>query len=384
LSKIRTKIVVDANQLHPEWDILGGHSIFLRKNYLSFLSQNTPQNMECFFIEFYLEEMLSGIAMVQCIQLKQLGFLGNISSGWKQNIQHFFIKYFVDTSLVVGNNMMSGQKAFCCHENISLQEGLLALEQACKQIQKQLHARKINVKLTTFKDFDAHQTQRLKPFFVPRWFCFTTQPNMIFFSRPNWQHFDDYINDLSKKYRDQFKRCRKKAAGIDKRKLSIEDLDLLQKLMHALYLNVVNQSDFNTFFLSENHFLEMKKHLKEDFLVYGYFENGELIGFNTLIKNGSVMETYFLGYDLAIQKEKMLYLNMLYDMVAYSINNGFEQINFGRTALEIKSSIGAEAVPLFGFMQHRSWIFQKSISKLFNFIEPKVAWQKRNPYKEIS
>jgi hypothetical protein len=71
-------------------------------------------------------------------------------------------------------------------------------------------------------------------------------------------------------------------------------------------------------------------------------------------------------------------------MVAYSINNGFEQINFGRTALEIKSSIGAEAVPLFGFMQHRSWIFQKSISKLFNFIEPKVVWQKRNPYKEIS
>jgi hypothetical protein len=32
----------------------------------------------------------------------------------------------------------------------------------------------------------------------------------------------------------------------------------------------------------------------------------KLIGFNTLIKNGSVMDTYFLGYDDSIQREKML------------------------------------------------------------------------------
>jgi len=41
------------------------------------------------------------------------------------------------------------------------------------------------------------------------------------------------------------------------------------------------------------------------------------------------------------QKEKMLYLNMLYDMVCHSINKGFKQIIFARTALEIKSSVGA-------------------------------------------
>jgi hypothetical protein len=31
---------------------------------------------------------------------------------------------------------------------------------------------------------------------------------------------------------------------------------------------------------------------------------------------------------------------MLYDMIAYSINKGFKEIIFARTALEIKSSVG--------------------------------------------
>uniref|UniRef100_UPI00404A919D GNAT family N-acetyltransferase n=1 Tax=Flavobacterium sp. TaxID=239 RepID=UPI00404A919D len=154
--------------------------------------------------------------------------------------------------------------------------------------------------------------------------------------------------------------------------------------MHTLYLHVVNQASFNTFVLDENHFTNLKIHLQDDFLVYGYFEGEQLIGFNTLIKNGNVMETYFLGYDPDFQREKMLYLNMLYDMVAFSLNKGFQQINFGRTALEIKSSVGAEAVPLFGFMQHQSGFVQKCIPKLFDFIDPEVSWQKRNPFKEIS
>jgi hypothetical protein len=60
------------------------------------------------------------------------------------------------------------------------------------------------------------------------------------------------------------------------------------------------------------------------------------------------MDTYFLGYDDSIQREKMLYLNMLYDMIAYSINKGFKEIIFARTALEIKSSVGANQFKCMG------------------------------------
>jgi hypothetical protein len=44
----------------------------------------------------------------------------------------------------------------------------------------------------------------------------------------------------------------------------------------------------------------------------------------------------------------MLYLNML------SINKGFKEIIFARTALEIKSSVGAKPIQMYGYIGHTS------------------------------
>lgn len=109
--------------------------------------------------------------------------------------------------------------------------------------------------------------------------------------------------------------------------------------------------------------------------------DGKLIGFNTLIQNGDVKDTYFLGYDDSIQKEKMLYLNMLYDMIAYSINKGFKEIVFARTALEIKSSVGAKPEKMYGFIQHHNPAINKFMDRLFCYLEPETVWQERNPFK---
>ena len=169
--------------------------------------------------------------------------------------------------------------------------------------------------------------------------------------------------------------------GIDKKKLSLEDIILHEDTLYNLYEHVAKNAPFNTFFLAKNHFRILKEQLGADFLFYGYFLEEKLIGFSTLIKNGTVMDTYFLGYDDKIQKEKMLYLNMLYDMVAYSINNGFQEIIFARTALEIKSSIGAKAVDMFGFIKHETQIIDRCIGRIFNYLEPDVTWKERNPFK---
>ena len=93
------------------------------------------------------------------------------------------------------------------------------------------------------------------------------------------------------------------------------------------------------------------------------------------------MATYFLGYDASIQREKMLYLNMLYDIIAYSINKGFKEIIFARTALEIKSAVGAKPQEMFGFIKHSNPILNYTLEKLLYCLEPEVVWQERNPFK---
>jgi len=72
---------------------------------------------------------------------------------------------------------------------------------------------------------------------------------------------------------------------------------------------------------------------------------------------------------------------MLYDMIAYSINNGFKEIVFARTALEIKSSVGARPQKMYGFVEHSNYTINTKMDKLFCYLEPKISWQERNPFK---
>ena len=163
--------------------------------------------------------------------------------------------------------------------------------------------------------------------------------------------------------------------------MHLEDIIAYEETIYDLYIHVAKNAPFNTFFLPKNHFRTFKEIFHDKFLFYGYFIDEKLIGFNTLIKNGDVMDTYFLGYDESIQREKMLYLNMLYDMIAYSINKGFKEIVFARTALEIKSSVGAKPVKMYGFIVHSNPIINSQMPKIFSYLEPETLWQERNPFK---
>jgi hypothetical protein len=42
---------------------------------------------------------------------------------------------------------------------------------------------------------------------------------------------------------------------------------------------------------------------------------------------------------------------MLYDVVKLCIDFGVKMIHFGRTAPEVKSTIGAKQFPMFGFLE---------------------------------
>jgi len=252
---------------------------------------------------------------------------------------------------------------------------------ASESLKKRFEKAGRNIHIVGFKDFEKEKAEEMALAGMKSHYQFSAQPNMVFDIREEWHSEVDYIQSFSKKYRDQYKRARKKLDGIEKRKLNVAEIILNETTIYDLYEIVAKNAPFNTFFLAKNHFRVLKEQLGHDFLFYGYFLDEKLIGFSTLIKNGKVMDTYFLGYDPKVQKEKMLYLNMLYDMVAYSINKGFKKIVFARTALEIKSSIGAKAVDMFGFVKHETKIIDHWMEPIFNYLEPEAKWNERNPFK---
>ena len=375
------QIYFSSENLPSNWDVLALNNIFLSKDYLKILEKSAPENMICHFIGFFRDKELVGIALSQFLDLNKLESFGERDKCIKTSIRNSIFKNFCSHVLILGNNMLTGQNAYAFSDRIDKNTALLCLKTASKKLETIFKNKGQKVHITTFKDFPQEETTAFQNAGFQDYFQFSTQPNMIFDIPTHWKTEQDYINALSKKYRDQYKRARKKANGVVKIKMHLEDIIKHEETIYDLYFHVAKNAHFNTFFLAKNHFRTLKEILKDKFLFYGYFLDEKLIGFNTIIKNGEVMDTYFLGYDESIQREKMLYLNMLYDIIAYSINKGFKEIVFARTALEIKSAVGAKPQEMFGYMKHSNIILDTVIEKLFCYLEPEVVWQERNPFK---
>lgn len=356
-------------------------NIFMSREYLEILEKSAPKNMKCHYIGLFKESELVGIALSQFLDLNKLESFGERDRCIKNSIRNFIFKNFCSHVLIIGNNMLTGQNAYAFSDKVSLIQALKSLKKASEELAMRFQEKGLKVHITTFKDFATKEIESFQQAGFQDSYQFSTQPNMIFDIPNHWKKEQDYIDALSKKYRDQYKRARKKADGIEKRKMRLEDIIKHEETIYDLYHHVAKNAHFNTFFLTKSHFRTLKELLKDNFLFYGYFLDEKMIGFNTLIKNGEVMDTYFLGYDDSIQREKMLYLNMLYDMIAYSINKGFKEIIFARTALEIKSSVGAKPQKMFGFVKHCNPIVDLVVPKAFCYLDPEVIWQERNPFK---
>ncbi|MCF6130914.1 peptidogalycan biosysnthesis protein [Flavobacterium wongokense] len=381
METITYKIYVAIDQLPDSWDEVAQHNAFLQTHYLKVLEESAPTNMQCFYIGIFEKAELIGVALAQYLNLNKLESFGERDKCLKTSVRNFVFRNFGSHTLFLGNNMITGQNGYIFNKEIDSKTIGQILKQCADEITAYFKKQSIKIHIVSFKDFYKDCADELKQSAFSEMYEFNTQPNMIFELKPEWKTNEDYVAALSKKYRDQYKRAHKKFEGIETRELFLGDIITHEKRIYELYYHVAKNAPFNTFFLDKNHFSSFKKQCGERFILIGYFLDNELVGFHTLLLNGTTLETYFLGYDEKIQKEKMLYLNMLYNMTKYGIENQFKEIIFGRTALEIKSSVGAEPVMMSGFIYHNNKLIDKYFDKIFQRLEPNISWQQRHPFK---
>lgn len=371
------KIFNSTTELPINWNIvIGQQNIMLSEEYFRVLEESKPMNMKYCFVGFFSDENLIGGALFQ-----YLNFIEHKSFQKGEvlcSMRNFLTRQLSKDVMILGNNMLTGQNGFYFDTlKIPTEKAILLLNKASQNVQAILG----KTSLMIYKDYQKSFLKNFEEKKFKSFYRFSVQPNMILNIKPEWNCFEDYSNDLSKKYRARLKSAKKKIDGIQKLELDIQSIKKHQNEMNILYQNVAENAPFNTFFLTKDHFESMKQNLKENFKVFGYFFNEKLIGFYTLILNNNDIDTYFLGYDKEIQKEKQIYLNMLFDMTEFGISNQFKRIVFGRTALEIKSTIGAEPVEIFGLIKHNNKAINPFMEKIFTSLNPKVEWIQRKPFK---
>ncbi|MCD1117701.1 peptidogalycan biosysnthesis protein [Chryseobacterium turcicum] len=371
------KIFNSTTELPEDWNSrIGQQNIMLSEEYFRVLEESKPVNMNCCFVGFFSDKKLVGGALFQ-----YLSFIEHKSFQKGEvlcNIRNFLTRQLSKDVMILGNNMLTGQNGFYFDTaEIPTDTAIPLLNEASKSVSRVLG----KTSLIIYKDYQKSFLKNFEDEKLKSFYRFSVQPNMILNIKQEWSSFENYSNDLSKKYRARLKSAKKKIKGIQRLELNIESIKKHQNEMNVLYQNVAENAPFNTFFLTQNHFESMKRNLQENFRVFGYFFNEKLIGFFTLILNNNDIDTYFLGYKKEIQKEKQVYLNMLFDMIEFGISNQFKRIVFGRTALEIKSTIGAEPVDIFGLIKHNNKAINPFMEKIFTSLNPKIEWIQRKPFK---
>ncbi len=384
---ITYKIYTTTNELPTAWDDIVKQDVFLQSHYLVALEKATPKNISWYYIGVFNKNQLVGVAIVQRAQLylKDM-FRTKSSSAFKQFLINGFSKVLKGNILVVGNLMHTGQHGLFFLENkITQKDFFKTLFQAINKLKNEIKTvQKKKIRSIMLKDFflvdtilsetDFFKTHQLHKVLV--------QPNMLMNIKPNWHKSEDYIASLNKKYKRRYKRAKKKFGEIESTELNIETIQNSSKQLYELYKNVSDNAKFNTFVLPQNHFYSLKTHLKENFKVFGYYLNNELIGFYTLILNNKTLETYFLGYDKEHQYPNQLYLNMLYNMAEFAIENKLESIVYARTAMEIKSSVGAKPKEMIMYIKHTNNIANTLLKTIFSLMKPSQKWAERHPFKE--
>ena len=78
-----------------------------------------------------------------------------------------------------------------------------------------------------------------------------------------------------------------------------------------------------------------------------------------------------------------MYQRILYDCVDLAIKQGKTEVNFGKTATTIKTTIGAQPSKIYALLKHNSKVSNLSIKPFFHFLKPEEE-ETRNPFKQIA
>ncbi|MEM1217992.1 MAG: hypothetical protein AAGH79_03740 [Bacteroidota bacterium] len=351
--------------------------------YLQANEECPPRGMHFRYLVFFSEDQAVGLIPCQILDvdfrnsyrpLQPTRGLQRLLTNW---IMSF--KYRV---LVCGNSSITGPYGFWFLD-MPAEQQIQLVEEGMQRLEDQLHKEGVRMTGTFIKDYDPKDRPCLaKHLDAKDYLGFDFQPAMDMPLQAHWKTMEDYLNDLSSKYRVRYRRARKKASPLKARQLSLEDVEQEEATLYKLYREVADSAELNVIFLGEKYFSNLKRHLGDRFKVKGYYQDHELVGFCSAILSEAGVEAHYLGYTQEINQETQLYLNILYSLVEMGIQSQAPVLHFARTAMEIKSSVGALPKHLRAYFKFRNPLFHWFFKKAYSTLEPEpLLWQQRHPFK---
>jgi predicted N-acyltransferase len=381
--------IVDAiDQVDPaSWDAVASQqTLFLQRRYLRCM-ESEPGSSSLRH-RYALISGAEGPIGVACFQITD--FVGKPAEGWlarKTPVSSRLAKQLglTDPSLsvrviVCGSAFTTGEHGFAFAPTVDQTRAVQALATAVRQVEREQVAGD-GYSAVLIKEFfpgSTTEAERLKDHSFSE---IATAPNMVLLVDPEWGSFDGYLASLSSKFRVKAKRAYAKSEALVVRDLSEDDLRHHHLRIAELYDAVLDRADYRLGKLDPKVLANLRGALAGDYLMKGYFLGDELVGFMSGFVDGDTLEAHVVGVDYELNREHGIYSRMLYDYLRVALERGVSRVNYGRTADEIKSSVGAVPVGMTCYVRHRERTLNKLLPALARYVRLPQA-PLREPFKK--
>lgn len=370
---------VDWNRLIPQTNYL------MQYKYLQLIEEIQKGQMEFRYVLASRNGATVGALYFQVVQFKGaqlINYFPDKDTALNKVLRSASVKLLSNINpyiLVSGNVFMTGENGFYFTSDIDKPTRAKLLRKAIRDIFND--DRKI--KAVVLSDFYAPKTEFDNGFVANGYHDVAVESDMSVKLLDEWHSMNDYMSALSSKYRVRAKKVFALCAenNVIKRELSADEIAEHEDEIFSLYKQVMANVDFKLAELTKNYFRLQKQQLPDSYKLFAYFKEGKMIGFISAFHIGKRIEVHYTGMDHHVSKPIHLYQHMMYDLIEYGILNRAEKLHFGRTAPEIKSTIGAVPSPMYGYIKHRNPVFNALLVKTYTSNLKPQQYELRNPFK---
>lgn len=280
--------------------------------------------------------------------------------------------------LIAGNTFVSGEHGIFIVQTADKKEVLKQFSKALLHIANS--QKKLNIDAFLFKDFVNESLETSSILKDLNYHSFSVEPNMVLNIDENWQTIDDYLAALKTKFRVKARKAFQQSKELQSMDITIENMtEHLPKITH-LYQKVASNAGFNLSNFNLETYQNLKEKFGQNYIVKSYWLHDKMVGFLSGIINNKTLDAHFVGIDYSRNKQYAIYQRMLYDYIEISIQKKLNTLNFGRTASEIKSSVGAVPQDLTMYLRHKKRITNRILKLFLQRVQP-TPFQQKYPFK---
>ena len=352
-------------------------NIYFSQSFLKAFEVSNPQIDFKYISISDSQKKTAALVLIQVISLNVEGMLKNIKVAplLRKGLGLFFCNEHIKI-MFCGNVFLSGEHGIITAENNSKKDVYSEIGTAIDAIAantKPMHA-------IFIKDFKLASLNYTRQFLNFGYSEIKVEPNLIIKLKPEWKSFEDYKNILKSKYRIKANKADSVSSTLKTRIFSEQDFITYKHELQALYQNTIDKASFNAQVLNLNTYSHLSTSLKNDFIVKGYFLENRLVGFLTALVNDNKLDAHFIGLDYDLNKSHSIYPRILNDYIRIGIKKQVLSINLGRTASEIKTTIGANPLDLSCYIKHKNPFFNMLIKPFLKRIKIK-EFKQHSPFK---